>query len=443
MKDIRVLIVIATFHPIVGGAEKQALEQGRSLLERGLEATIVTFQHNKLWPVHETMEGVPIIRVAGGLLGERDKLPRVLQKMLYVMALIVMGWTVWRYRHRYDVLHLYQLTLITLPTALACYLSGKPMLVAVRNADPGRTERSRDQVSGAGSSLDEAHRRTLRGDAESRGGDLADLVRLGKPVLRFTYSLLRRIDAVVVILSTRMREYLAAYGFTFDMSGERPQLLLIPNGVDIARFYPVSEDVADSERGQTVVCTARLCYQKGIDVLLQAWHLVHEELPAAHLIIAGPGPLEGALADMVRELGLGGSVEFVGSLSNVLPVLQRASIAALSSRWEGMPNAVLEAMACGLPCVATRVSGSEDIITHGVNGLLVEPEDYQSLAQALLVLLRDPVLTSAYGKAARATIEQDYPFEHITDMYLELYQRMKGDGKIGVRIRSNEAFPVL
>ena len=81
-------------------------------------------------------------------------------------------------------------------------------------------------------------------------------------------------------------------------------------------------------------------------------------------------------------------------------------------------------MACGLPCVATRVSGSEDIIQHGVNGLLVEPEDYQGMAQALLTLLRDPAMARQYGRAARVTIEQHYSLEHIMDRYIELYQRI-------------------
>lgn len=96
----------------------------------------------------------------------------------------------------------------------------------------------------------------------------------------------------------------------------------------------------------------------------------------------------------------------------------------LPSRWEGMPNAVLEAMASGLPCIATRVSGSEDIILHGANGLLVEPEDHQALTKALLSLLRNPTLSRQFGHAARATIEQHYSLDRVTEIYLDLYQRL-------------------
>jgi glycosyltransferase involved in cell wall biosynthesis len=129
---------------------------------------------------------------------------------------------------------------------------------------------------------------------------------------------------------------------------------------------------------------------------------------------------------MAVGLGIADNVEFVGLQRDVPAQLHRGSIAVLPSRWEGMPNAVLEAMACGLPCVSTRVSGSEDIVQHGVNGLLVEPEDYQGMAQALLTLLREPLLTQIYGRAARETIEKLYALEQVMDRYIELYQKLAG-----------------
>jgi glycosyltransferase involved in cell wall biosynthesis len=78
--------------------------------------------------------------------------------------------------------------------------------------------------------------------------------------------------------------------------------------------------------------------------------------------------------------------------------------------------------------VATRVSGSEDVIQHGVNGLLVEPEDPQALARALLTLLQDPSLARTYGRAARATIEQHYALDRITDRYVALYEALASSG---------------
>jgi glycosyltransferase involved in cell wall biosynthesis len=424
MRNTRVFIVIATFYPDVGGAERQALEQGRSLRQRGLEATVVTFRHEKSWAPRDTVEGVPVIRIGGRLLVGREKLPRALQKLLYFIALVVMSWTLLQYRHRYDVLHVYQLNLLALSAALSCYLSGKPMEAVVCCADAGRQDQSQQEVSLIAGPLDadDPMLRVYRDTIVE--GDLKDLERLGKPVVGLTRYLLQRISAVIIILSTRMHDYLAAHDFT------PTDVQLIPNGVDTTRFCPLDEDAADSQRSQTVVCVARLSYEKGLDVLLQAWHLVHKELPTARLIAAGPGPLQAQLAYMAEALDIGECVEFVGSQSDVPAVLHRGCIAALPSRWEGMPNALLEAMACGLPCVATRVSGTEDLITHGVNSLLVEPEDYQGMAQALLALLRDPARCTAYGKAARETIEQGYALEYITEIHVKLYQRMIGDSRI-------------
>ncbi|MDQ6659502.1 MAG: glycosyltransferase, partial [Chloroflexota bacterium] len=172
------------------------------------------------------------------------------------------------------------------------------------------------------------------------------------------------------------------------------------------------------------VCVSGLRYEKGIDVLLQAWHQVHKQAPQARLIIVGKGGLQTQLEHMAKALDIADSVEFTGMQSDIPSQLHRGSLAVLPSRWEGMPNAVLEAMACSLPCVATRVSGSEDIIQHGVNGLLVEPEDYHGMAEALLTLLCDPALVKKYGYAARETIERHYSLEQIIDRYVELYQKI-------------------
>ncbi|GAC1350447.1 MAG: N-acetyl-alpha-D-glucosaminyl L-malate synthase BshA [Ktedonobacteraceae bacterium] len=427
MSDLRIYIAISTFHPLVGGAEKQALLQARSLRERGHRATIVTFHHEKRWLVREVIEGVPVMRVAGRLLGERKKLPRVLQRLVYLLAMLVMGWTLWQHRHRYDLLHVYQLNLLALPTALACRLTGKPLVVAVRSALlPGGKQTSNPIIP------------LLRVDKTTRIiHDLADLERFGWPVVRFTRFLLRSKQVMVVILSSRMREYLAVHHFIL------PNIQLIPNGVDTRRFQVIQatctarvgnySDNRSEAHLQTVVSVSRLSYEKGIDVLLLAWQLVYKEVPQAKLLIVGNGPLEAQLVDMVEALGIAESVEFMGMQDDVAAQLHRSSIAVLPSRHEGMPNAVLEAMACGLPCVATRVSGSEDIIEQGVNGLLVEIEDYRDMAHALLALLRDAALTRKVGYAARATIEERYTLERVTDLYVKLYYTMVGVGDPSLR----------
>ncbi len=416
---LRIFIAISTFHPYVGGAEKQAHAQGRVLRERGHEATIVTFRHDKQWAKHETIDGVPVIRTAGFLLGDRKEQPRVFQQVLYILALLVMGWTLWRERHKYDLLHVYQLSLLTLPAAIVCKLSRKPLIVAVRSSgSAGKVSGSHNTASLLAGPLDPTEP-WLRIDAQTWiDGDLEALVRMGKPFVRYTRMLLLQIHAVVVVLSSRMKEYVVAHDFLL------PNTQLIPNGVDTKRFYPTSDMSLEEKRAQTVVCVSKLRYEKGVDVLLQAWYLVQQQVPQARLLVVGSGPIQPQLTQMAEALGIRESIEFAGLQTDVVAQLHRAGIAILPSRWEGMPNAVLEAMACGISCIATRVSGSEDIIQQGANGLLVEVEDYEAMAEALITLLCDTTLAERCGQAARATVEQRYSLEHITDMYIELYESM-------------------
>jgi glycosyltransferase involved in cell wall biosynthesis len=417
----RIYISIPTFHPLVGGAETQTLAQARNLRERGYAVTVITFRHNRTWVPGEVIHGVPVIRVAGALLGGREKLPRPIQRLLYLLALLVMVWTLWRKRQCYDVLHVCQLSLLALPAAIMCRLTGKPMLIVIVSAPGsgvGKVTKSPGTASLIAWPLGATTSWLQVGWQTPIGGDLEGLERFGRPVVRLVRSLLYRTHTPIVILSSRMRDYLAAHDF------DLPDVQLIPNGVDITRFEPAHGDTSIGGREQVVVCVSKLRYEKGIDVLLQAWQLVHQQAPQAQLIIVGSGYLQTQLECIAKERGIAASVEFAGLQSDVPAQLHRGGLAVLPSRWEGMPNALLEAMACGLPSVATRVSGSEDIIQHGVNGLLVESEDYQGMAQALLTLLRDPVLAQKYGQAAHGTVERHYSLERVMDRYIELYQRI-------------------
>jgi len=398
----------------------QAKAQGVALCKRGHDTTIVTFRHAKEWPSREVVSGLPVIRVAGKLLAERAKYPKSMQKLLYLLAQVVLGWTLWTQRHHYDVLHVYQLSLLALPATLVCRLARKPLIISVRSTGSGKLTRSLANVTLAVGPLDPTAP-WLQVDGHTWiDGDLEPLKRMGKFFMDVTRSLLVQTRAVVVILSTRMKGYLATHDLLL------PGVQLIPNGVDIDRFRPVYDEAMLRTRENTVICVSKFRYEKGNDVLLQAWHIVHKELPQAHLILVGAGPLQKHLQNMAEALQITESIEFAGLQSDVPAQLHRAGIAVLPSRWEGMPNAVLEGMACALACVATRVSGSEDIIQHGENGLLVESEDYEAMAQALLTLLRNPALARQYGRAARKTIEQDYSFDHITSTYIKLYQTVLG-----------------
>ncbi len=421
MSNPRIYIATHTFLPMLGGAEKQALAHACSLHERGFATTIVTMRFDKNWAAYEIIEGVPVHRVAGTLLTRREKLPGTLRSLLYLLAVLVMSWTFWRHRRHYDIIHLYHLSLETFFFAPLCRLLNKRLVVSVRCADAGRHAEQLNKKRLLTGSLD-LNEAWLRVDErEQQEGDLVGLAILGRHAMRFTQIQLHYIGAVIIILSSRMWEYLAAYDFTL------PEIQLIPNGVDTRRFHPGAARIPNPGRKEdalTIMCVAKLRYQKGLDTLLYAWYIVHKQVPGAQLVLVGNGPLQQQLERMVEALGLKGSVEFAGEQQDVVAQLHQADLSVLSSYWEGMPTALLEAMACALPCVATRVSGSEDIIKHEVNGLLVEPADYEGLAQSLLRLIRNPALARHYGQSAHETIQKHYSLEHITDRYVELYERL-------------------
>ncbi|HEU5382647.1 MAG TPA: glycosyltransferase family 4 protein [Ktedonobacteraceae bacterium] len=394
--NLRIYMVIDTFLPLVGGAEKQAFLQSRYLREQGVAATIITLHYQRNWLAQEILEGVPVLRVAGTILSWREHAPAFVRRCCYFLALAVLGWQLWRRRHEYEILHVFQLTPFALPALFVCRLARKPLLIAMRNDAPPFQQG------------------TSRGRIRTRA-DLEALARMGRPTLRLLNRQLRQARARLIVLSTRMHASLKQYGL------DGAEVLLIPNGVDTEHFQPC---LTQQEAHATVVCVAKLRYQKGLDILLQAWRQVLKQMPAARLFIVGDGPLLVSLYHLASNLEIAHSVEFTGFCSDVALYLQRARIAVLPSRWEGMPNALLEAMACGLACVATYVSGSEDLLQNGRYGVLVEPEDAEKLAEALLLLLRKPDLARHYGQLARKHIEQNFAFHQVMCRYQALYEML-------------------
>ncbi|HLF27050.1 MAG TPA: glycosyltransferase [Anaerolineae bacterium] len=202
--------------------------------------------------------------------------------------------------------------------------------------------------------------------------------------------------------------------FCVRAEGMRPdRITVIRNGVDLS--------VADGEFDHVGVRRAhrlpidapligaigRLSEQKGQAVLIRAVEVVRRQIPNVHVVIVGQGPDRERLLTLVAELGLSESIHFTGHVSHVQPLLAAMDIFAHPSLWEGMPNAVLEAMALAKPIIATRVDGSAELIVDGESGLLIPPNDVEALAQAMLLLLTDAQLARrlAWEAYIRATDE--------------------------------------
>ncbi|MEU4428430.1 glycosyltransferase family 4 protein [Actinoplanes sp. NPDC024001] len=200
-----------------------------------------------------------------------------------------------------------------------------------------------------------------------------------------------RLDAVTVL--TR-----ADYAAYREALGDSVRLVRIPNGT------PARPDVPEIARGPIVAAAGRLTRQKGFDLLIEAFARVHERHPDWHLHIFGAGRWRQRLADQIERAGLRGVVRLRGLSRNLDAELAQASIFVLSSRKEGLPMVLLEAMGAGLPVVSFDCpTGPAEVVETGVNGVLVPAEDVAGLAGGVVRLIENSDERAEMGRAARAT----------------------------------------
>jgi sugar transferase (PEP-CTERM/EpsH1 system associated) len=202
------------------------------------------------------------------------------------------------------------------------------------------------------------------------------------------------------------------------------RVCLIQNGIDISTF---TEAVCDRDAlrqslsippdAPVVGTVGRLSEIKRQDVLICAFARVRDTFPDAHLVIVGDGPLLEDLRSLADGIGIAEAVHFVGYQPHSAPYLRAMDVFALTSRSEGMPQAVLEACVMGLPVVASRVGGLPEVINDGVTGILCEPEDDQGTADALCVLIGDPQKRRELGAAAKARVEANFSVARMAGEY--------------------------
>lgn len=194
------------------------------------------------------------------------------------------------------------------------------------------------------------------------------------------------------------------------------KLVLIENSIDLARFdIAVDRDAIRGEigasNGPLVVAVGRLIEIKGHKYLIHAAKAVIDKVPETTFALLGDGPLLEELNSQAQDLAISGRFRFLGYRQDVEAVLKCSDAFVLSSLSEGTSIAVLEAMAAGVPIVATAVGGNPEVIEAGRSGLLVPAENPAALADAILEVLLDPDLASRLAKEARSRIEAEYSAE--------------------------------
>jgi len=374
------VLVLSSFPPGVGGGEIQTREQLVRMVRRGRRVHVIDLTPRHSGPAMDEDEGIFIHRV------RTPQMP-VVRALAYHTTIVKLAWRLGRRARVAQINHL--------GTGM---IGGAPLLAAL----------------GVPRVL------VVWGSAARGIGPFGPGWR--NRVARW---IARRQTSVVSLSSTTLRN-LVADGFA------AARVSFIPNGVDTDRFRPRSAEDEESRlpdgwppRGPVVVTVGRLVPAKGLDVLLQAWNQLAAAAPGAHLVIVGDGPLRAQLEAATRKLGLTDAVTFLGARPDVPELLRRSDVYVSSSRTEGMSNALLEALACGLPLIATRVGGAEDIVDDRVNGVLVPDGDAATLASALTELTTDRTKRRAMGEASRRVALSRFALETIVDRYLGLFAELE------------------
>jgi glycosyltransferase involved in cell wall biosynthesis len=196
------------------------------------------------------------------------------------------------------------------------------------------------------------------------------------------------------------------------------RLSVILNGVDTEFFTPARQSPSGPPR---VLCVARMVPDKDHDTLLRAFQKVAASHPQAELWLVGEGPRKPFVSQLAQKLGLAKKVKFLPGGPDLRPLLQQACVLVLSSVKEALPNVVLEAMAMGLPVVATRIGGLPELVSQGKTGFLVPPGDSGALAAALHQVLAAPESRLDLGQAGRARVEQDFSLATMLRRHEQLF----------------------
>ena len=193
------------------------------------------------------------------------------------------------------------------------------------------------------------------------------------------------------------------------------------NGIDLSRFR-----YAGANPAGPAVLVSRLVPEKDLPTLFKAVDLVAKRVPGFRLQIVGDGPCMGDARQMLQQYGLQGHVELLGERRDVPQILQQASLFVLSSRTEGISLTLLEAMASGLPVVATRAGGNSEVVEDGRTGKLVPVGDFQQLADALQSVWQNPEQARRFGDAGRERVERLFDVNRMVRQYEQLYGEVLG-----------------
>lgn len=383
---MRVYMVVRLFFPWVGGAERQAHKLAKTLKTKRVDVKISTGWWYRGTPQRETLDGISVYRnhTLWEMFGIRGL--RRFGGYLYMLTLL---WHLWRRRGEYDILHVHGLNYHAAVAVLAARWFRRKTVVKLANS-----------------------------------GQASDIhkMRIGQqlPLSRFLLPLALQSDRFVATNREIVQELIAA-GVPAD------RITQLPNGVETDSISAKANyDLHDTVR---LIFVGRLHQQKGLDVLFTAFQQLLKKRPHLNLQLQllGDGPLREDLLAQAQQLGIASQVEFVGMTEQVFDYLQQADIFILPSRSEGQSNALLEAMACGLPVIVSDIPANLEVIENEKNGLRFGAGNPDALANTVTLVLDSAELRERLGRAARQTIEIHYSLDSTADRYISLYEDLLSD----------------
>lgn len=376
---MHILIINSEYPPIGGGAGNASANIARCLASLGHKVTVLTTCFDDQ-PHHEIRDGVTIHRIPA--LRRRQDRSTAFEQLTFIASASLRTLSLVPQLKPNATLAFFGM-----PSGAVAWLLKKiyhvPYIVSLRGGDvPG-----------------------------FRPYDFKTFHKLMGPFLRIIW---HTADAVIAN-SIGLRDLALAFDSHIDIP-------IIPNGVDATHYTSESHNWSHPK----LFSVGRIVYQKGLDLGLRA--LAQLKDLEWEWRIAGDGPQMVALKSLAQELGISERVTFLGwqTREELTRWYHHSNLFLFPSRHEGMPNAVLEAMSSGLPVVATRIAGNEELVVDGVTGLLVNAEDVDSLRDGLRRLIVEEKMQMQMGQASRRRVEEEYSWENVARQYSQYLEKIGG-----------------
>ena len=389
---LSVLMVTGAYHPEISSGGLQCQTMARALAGRATVRVLTTAVDTTL-PHQAVVDAVPVTRVHVDVTSTPSRFMAI-GRMSAALARIVPS---------SDVVHLHGCSSKNVPVVLAARAAGRPVILSLHTA----------------------------------GHDEPEAVKQSGRLRWWAY---RSVDRYLSVSPSLVESYLSA-----GLPAER--IDCIPNGIDTTRFAPADareRAALGQELGlpidrPVVVFVGFFSHDKQPQVLVDAWLRAYGRSGLdATLVLVGASrsayfevddEIAGRIQEAARAKGRADRLVMAGTTHAVDRYLRAADVFVLPSRREGLPVALLEAMACGLPCIASRLRGSTDaIMTDGENGVLVPVGDVEAVATALIGVFNDPLRAGALGAAARQTVVDRYSSDFVAQRWLETYDHVTRRG---------------